>query len=193
MIPRDSITGLILAGGRGQRMNGADKGLLMFQGRPLVAHVIETLVPQVGPLLISANRHLARYRSWGRPVVADQRADFSGPLAGIASGFAQVKTPYLMVAPCDTPFLPPHLVARLAAALAAESADAAVAFGAGRLQPLCVLLSRDLQADLSAYLEDRDGSATHWLQQCRHVSVDFSDEPRAFVNINTPQDLAAVG
>ncbi len=193
MIRRDNITGLILAGGRGQRMNGADKGLLMFQGRPLVAQVIEALAPQVGPLLISANRHLARYRSWGRPVVADQRADFSGPLAGIASGFAQVKTPYLMVAPCDTPFLPPHLVARLAAALETEQAHAAVAFGAGRLQPLCVLLSRGLESDLSAYLADSDGSAIGWLRQCRHVLVDFSDETQAFVNINTPQDLAAVG
>lgn len=193
MIPRDAITGLILAGGRGRRMNGADKGLLMFQGRPLIAHVIEALAPQVGPLLISANRHLARYRSWGRPVIVDHHADYSGPLAGIASGLAQVKTPYLMVAPCDTPFLSGRLVERLAAALEAESVDAAVAFGAGQMQPLCVLLNRDLEADLNAYLANSDGSAMGWLQQCRHVPVDFSDEPRAFVNINTPQDLAAAG
>jgi len=98
-----------------------------------------------------------------------------------------------MVAPCDTPFLSGRLVGRLAAALEAEPADAAVAFGAGRMQPLCVLLSRDLEADLNAYLANSDGSAMGWLQQCRHVPVDFSDEPRAFVNINTPQDLAAAG
>lgn len=193
MIPHDNITGLILAGGRGRRMNGADKGLLMFQGRPLIAHVIEALAPQVGPLLISANRHLARYRSWGRSVISDHSVDFAGPLAGIASGLAQVKTPYLMVAPCDTPFLSGRLVGRLAAALEAEPADAAVAFGAGRMQPLCVLLNRDLEADLNVYLANSDGSAMGWLQQCRHVLVDFSDEPHAFVNINTPQDLAAAG
>lgn len=193
MIPCSDITGLILAGGRGRRMNGDDKGLLMFQGRPLIAHVIEALAPQVGPLLISANRHLARYASWGRPVIADRCKDFRGPLAGIASGLAQVKTPYLMVAPCDTPFLPARLVERLATALEAEPAGAAVAFGTGRMQPLCVLLSRDLEADLSAYLADSDRSATGWLRRLRHVLVDFSDEPRAFVNINTPRDLAAAG
>ncbi|MEK7321898.1 MAG: molybdenum cofactor guanylyltransferase MobA [Pseudomonadota bacterium] len=193
MIPRSDITGLILAGGRGRRMNGDDKGLLTFQGRPLIAHVIETLAPQVGPLLISANRHLARYANWGRPVIADRYEDFRGPLAGIASGLAQVATPYLMVAPCDTPFLPAHLVERLAAALETEPADAAVAFGAGRMQALCVLLSRELEADLSMYLADSDRSATGWLRRHRHLLVDFSDEPRAFVNINTPRDLAAAG
>ena len=192
MIAREQITGLILAGGRGRRMGGADKGLRLFKGKPLVTHVIERVRPQVATLLISANRHLDVYRAWGWPVVADRWDDFRGPLAGLASAIARVQTPYVLLSPCDTPFLPESLASRLAAALIAARADAAAVSNAGVLQPLCVLLRRELEANLSDYLARGEASARGWLMQCRHVRVEFDDQPHAFLNFNSAREMAAV-
>ncbi len=191
MIPREQITGLILAGGRGRRMGGDDKGLQPFRGKPLIAHVIERVRPQVATLLISANRHLDEYRAWGWPVVPDRWDDFRGPLAGLASVIARVETPYILVSPCDTPFLPAQLAPRLAAALRGEQADAAVVVSAGMLQPLCVLLRRELETSLTEYRARGGASAQDWLRQCRVVEVEFDDEPHAFLNLNTARELTA--
>lgn len=124
---RADITGLILAGGRGSRMGNVNKGLQPFRGEPMVRHVLTRLAPQVGPLLINANRNLDAYAAFGVPVHPDRLPDFAGPLAGLQTGLSHCDTTYLVTAPCDSPFLPDDLVARLGDALEAASADLAVA------------------------------------------------------------------
>src|SRR3569832_1461548 len=121
MITRDEIGAVILAGGSGRRMDGIEKGLLPFRGRPLVSHVIGVVEPHVGELIVSANRRVDEYAALG---------------ATPASALSGTRMPYLMIVPCDTPFLPPDLVPRLAAALSDAHADAAVAHGGGTMQPL---------------------------------------------------------
>ncbi len=189
-----AVTGLLLAGGRGERMGGRDKGLVELAGRPMVAYVIERLAPQVGTLLISANRHLERYREWGLPVLPDpDECRAAGPLAGILAGLQASETPWLAVAPCDAPCLPTDLVVRLAAALAPGDLLALPSDGT-REQPLFCLLSRSLQPDLAAWLASGHRSVTGYLARpClrrRMRLVDFSDNPENFLNINRPEDRA---
>jgi molybdopterin-guanine dinucleotide biosynthesis protein A len=191
MIRRELITGAILAGGCGRRMDGADKGLLPFEARPLISHVIDVIGPQVGSLIVSANRHRERYAQLGFPVVADHEIDFAGPLAGIVRILEHVVTPYVLVVPCDMPFLPQQLAGYLMEALTGSDAQAAVAYGAGRLQPLCVLLRRDVEEDLRRYREAGGAKVEQWLLRLRHVIVEFPDNPETFRNINTPDELLA--
>ena len=191
MIGREQITGAILAGGRGRRLAGVDKGLTPFRGRPLIRHVIDIIQPQVDSLILSANRHGAQYAALGFPVVADHETGFAGPLAGIARVLEHVVTPYLLVVPCDMPFLPPHLAARLAQALTVSDAQAVLARGAGRVQPLCVLLERGVEGNLRNFRESGEAKVALWLRGLRHVVVDFPERPAAFHNINTPADLLA--
>jgi molybdopterin-guanine dinucleotide biosynthesis protein A len=186
------VTGLVLAGGQGRRMGGADKGLTLFADRPLVAHVIERLAPQVGSLMINANRHAERYARYGYPVIADRIAGFVGPLAGLHAGLAACRTPLLVCAPCDAPFLPLDLVARLRAALEREGAQLAVPRSADeRLQPTFVLLHRAVAANLAAYLAAGQREMRAWCRQLPLATVDFADSA-AFANLNTPDDLAAM-
>ncbi|TVQ93664.1 MAG: molybdenum cofactor guanylyltransferase [Chromatiaceae bacterium] len=187
------ITGLLLAGGAARRMDGADKGLLRLHGRPLAAWVLDALRPQVGLLLLSANRNLAHYRQLGVPVIADNRAGFQGPLAGIASALTRgIASPWLLVVPCDTPLLPADLGRRLVAALAAVDASGAIAVAraGGRVHPLHALLAADLSADLEAYLASGGRSVRGWLAGHRVCEVPFDDCPDAFLNCNDPADLA---
>ena len=127
-IARDQITGLVLAGGRGSRMGGVDKGLQSFQGTTLAQHAFARLAPQVSSMMINANRNLAVYQDFGVPVWPDDPADFAGPLAGILAGLAHCSTAYLLTVPCDTPNFPLDLGARLAEGLIAADADIAVAY-----------------------------------------------------------------
>ena len=110
MIARTDITGLVLAGGRGSRMGGADKGLQSYRGMPLAMHAMLRLAPQVGRVMINANRNLAAYESFGAPVFTDASGDFAGPLAGFVAGLEQCDTPYLVTVPCDSPLFPDDLV-----------------------------------------------------------------------------------
>ena len=191
---RDAITGLILAGGRGQRLGGVDKGLQPWRGRPLVDHAIAWLAPQVGAILISANRHAADYASRAARVLADASDDFPGPLAGVLAGLRAAATPWLAVVPCDSPSLPLDLVERLAQGLG-DGRGAVVQRDLGaagvRLEPVCCLLSTALADDLAAYLADGGRKVEGWLS--RHATPVRFDRPgdaAAFVNINTPDDLA---
>lgn len=205
---REAITGLVLAGGRGSRMGGVDKGLQPHAGRALVAHVLERLRPQVGPLLVNANRHLEAYAAFGVPVCSDRTDERPGPLAGLEAGLACATTPWLACVPCDAPLLPTDLVARLAAAVRAQQADLAVAAipspadagaaaaddtrrGGPRLQPVFCLLATALQADLSAYLAQGGRRVEAWTARHRRAVVVF-DDAAAFTNVNTPQELAAL-
>ncbi|MED5621744.1 molybdenum cofactor guanylyltransferase MobA [Ideonella sp. BN130291] len=187
-IPREAITGLVLAGGRGQRMQGQDKGLLLHRGRPLVQHALDRLAPQVGPMLISANRHLPAYRSFGTPVCSDTMPGFPGPLAGWLSALQACRTPYLASVPCDVPGLPLDLVARLARALHQADADIAMARTPEREQPVFALLRHELAPSLEQALARGERRVLGWALEQRMAVVAFADAA-AFRNLNTPADL----
>jgi molybdenum cofactor guanylyltransferase len=197
MIRKDDITGLILAGGRGSRMGGVDKGLQTFRGQPIVAHVMDRLRPQVGGLMINANRHTDDYAAWGVPVVPDaQPGSFQGPLAGMLAGLTHSPTAWIATAPCDSPFLPADLVERLAQALDASPgrrmAMACTVTPEGRRhrEPVFSLIHRHLAASLEAALSRGEGKIAAWAMAEGCVEVLF-DDASTFVNINTPEDLAA--
>ncbi|RZT41621.1 molybdenum cofactor guanylyltransferase MobA [Cupriavidus agavae] len=195
MIARDDITGLILAGGRGSRMGGVDKGLQPFQGQPLVRHTLARLAPQAGTLLISANRNADTYAALGLPVIHDDLPGFAGPLAGMLAALAQCRTGWMVTAPCDTPFLPLDLVARLARAIEAEGADLAIplveeADGRQRLQPVFCLMPATAAASLRAYVEAGHRKIETWVTAQRLARVPF-DDATAFSNINTLDELRA--
>lgn len=191
------ITGLVLAGGQGARMGGLDKGLQAFKGKTLAQHALARLRPQVGSLMLSANRHLADYAAFGVPVWTDAKSesedDFAGPLAGMLAGLAHCTSTYLACVPCDAPLFPSDLVARLGAALLADQADMAVAAsidasGSLRSQPVFCLLRSDLQASLAQYLQQGGRKVAVWLAQHRTATVAF-DDAQAFSNANTLAEL----
>jgi len=189
MAKQSNICGAILAGGRGQRVGGVDKGLLKFDGRPLIEHAIAAIVSQVSTIMISANRNQEQYERLGYPVIADGEADFPGPLAGISGVLEKNTLPYVLIVPCDMPFLPLHLVERLSVAMNYQRAMAAVACDAERLQPLCLLLHRDIREDLLCYRRSGGRKVRDWLKGLRYCEVDFSDCSEAFANINTQEQL----
>ena len=189
------ITGLVLAGGRGSRMGGVDKGLVPWRGRALVDHVIDRLRPQVGSVMVSANRNQDAYRERGVQVLGDASAGFEGPLAGILSGLRAAATPWVAVVPCDAPRLPVDLVARLAAAL--QGTQAAVVQrpqgdGGLRIEPVCCLLNRALADDLEEALARGERRVEPWLARHGRTAIfDRADDAGAFANLNTPDDLQA--
>ncbi|MDD5297111.1 MAG: molybdenum cofactor guanylyltransferase [Rhodocyclaceae bacterium] len=191
MISLENITGLVLAGGMGRRMGGADKGLLLLHGRPLAALTLARLKPQVGRLFISANRNLEAYAALGAEVLPDLLPDYPGPLAGIHAALARIGTHWLATSPCDSPDLPSDLVARLMAAALAADAPLAVARTAGRSQPAFMLCRRELLPSLTAYLESGQRRVGAWQASEGAAQADFDDCAEAFANFNTPEDLAA--
>lgn len=186
------LTGLILAGGRATRMGGIDKGLIVVAGQPMVQHVLQRLAPQVGSLLINANRNQDTYGALGAQVVADRMPEFPGPLAGMASGLAAAETDWVVTVPCDSPLLPDDLAQRLVTALHRDGADLAVASGEGRLQPVFSLLPVRLLADLEAYLEQGERKIDRWFRRHRMAIADFNDVPEVFINVNTPDERDAL-
>jgi len=192
-IARTDITGVVFAGGQGRRMGGVDKGLVELDGRALVAHVIERLAPQVGELVINANQNRDRYAAFGYPVVADVIPDFAGPLAGLHAAMAAATTPYVVTSPCDSPFLPADLVARLALALAATPLDLAVARTFDQPHPVFSLVRTDVRPHLEAFLRGGGRKIDAWYATLRVADVRFDDEADAFRNINTKAELAASG
>jgi molybdopterin-guanine dinucleotide biosynthesis protein A len=189
---RSQLSGLVLAGGRATRMGGVDKGLLMLAGRPLVTYIVQALRSQVADLFINANRNLEQYRELGHPVVTDLMEGYYGPLAGMASGLRIAKTHYLLTSPCDSPFVPSDLAARLHTSLINKNAEIAVAENQGRLEPVFALIDCRLLPSLLEYLNSGERKIDRWYAQHRMAAVDFSDNPRAFINLNTPEELAAV-
>lgn len=191
-----NITGLILAGGRGSRMGSIDKGLVPLAGKPMVAHVMERLAPQVQHLLINANQNPDTYAAFGVPVWPDAMPDFAGPLAGLQTGLMHCATPYLVTAPCDSPFLPMDLVERLAQGLLQKSADLAIAVtGEGETRqahPVFCLLKTELLPHLTAFLEGGGRKMALWYAPLAVARVHFADEA-AFRNINTLDELHTLG
>lgn len=210
----EDISGLVLAGGRGTRMGGADKGLQLHQGMPLALHALRRLQPQVGRTMLNANRNLAAYEAMGVPVWPDSvgtklgRAstastagpagtvgtaeDYPGPLAGLMAGLQHCDTPWLVTVPCDTPHFPEDLVMRLAAAAAEATVPVALAAtredGELRAQPVFALVRADLLDSLVAYMDRGGRKVLPWLRQHGAVEVPF-DDAQAFFNANTAAEL----
>ncbi len=196
MIDAQDITGLILCGGRGTRMGGVDKGLQNHHGMPLALHALMRLQPQVGQVLINANRNLSAYESMGVPVWPDPIADYPGPLAGWLAGLEHCETPYLLTVPCDSPNFPLDLAARLAAALVEADADIAMAAttedGRQQVQPVFCLLKSGLLESLVAALNAGERKIDRWTAQHRCATVQF-DDAAAFANANTLDELQRLG
>jgi molybdopterin-guanine dinucleotide biosynthesis protein A len=190
-IARSEVTGVVLAGGQGRRMGGVDKGLVELDGRPMVAHVLERLAPQVGPILVNANQNADRYAAFGYPVVSDAVGGFAGPLAGLHAGLTRAATPFVVTVPCDSPFLPVDLVERLGERLQRERASLAVAKTFDQPHPVFALVRREVLPGLAAFLEGGGRKIDAWYAALAVVEVSFDDRADAFRNINTPDELAA--
>jgi molybdopterin-guanine dinucleotide biosynthesis protein A len=190
-IARTDVTGIVLAGGMGRRMGSVDKGLVELDGRPMVAHVLDRLAPQVGALVINANQNPDRYAAFGYPVVADEVGGFAGPLAGLHAGMRRATSAYVVTVPCDSPFLPLDLVTRLAVDMARDNAELAVAKTHAQPHPVFALVRRDVLPHLTAFLSGGGRKIDAWYATLRVVEVPFDDEEAAFRNINTAVELAA--
>lgn len=190
-VSQAGITGVLLAGGLGRRMGGIDKGLAPLDGRPMAAHAIERLAPQVDELLINANQNAHVWAGFGLRVIADDVAGFAGPLAGLHAALTRAAHERVVTVPCDSPFLPHDLVARLAAAWHDAGADVAVARTFEQLHPVFCLCRRDLAGHIETYLASGGRRIENWLASLKTVEVAFDDEADAFRNINTLQELDA--
>ena len=186
--PRNAITGLVLAGGLARRMGGMDKGLIELAGRPMIEHVLDALRPQVGSLLINANRNTDRYAAYGHPVVSDTLQGFMGPLAGVLAALQRLATEFLVTVPCDAPLVAPDLVRRLHEACVAGDADVAVATDGRRHQPVFLLLRASTAPSLEAYLTSGGRKIDTWFARLRLAEADFSDALDTFVNVNDPDE-----
>lgn len=186
---RGTITGVVLAGGRARRLGGQDKGLVEFAGRPLVEWVIEGIAPQVGHVLINANRNGDRYAKYGFSVIKDEMEGFQGPLAGFAGAMAAASTPWILTLPCDGPFPHPNLAERLGHALVEQNAEIAVAADGERMQPVYALLPVTLLGSLTAFLNAGERKIDRWYARHRTALADFRDRPECFANINSAEDV----
>ncbi|MFP3341824.1 molybdenum cofactor guanylyltransferase MobA [Halomonas sp. SIMBA_159] len=192
MIAKHDLTGMILAGGEGRRMGGRDKGLEPFAGLPLVAHTVKRFDGQVQELMINANRNSDAYALFADRVIEDAEGGFKGPLMGIYSGLRAAQTPWLLVAPCDSPALPHDLVARMVSGItqAGVEHDIAVAFDGERLHPVVALLRTSLADDLATTLAEGERKIDRWYARHAWCRVDMSDCPEAFANLNTEEEKA---
>lgn len=187
------ITGLILAGGRGQRMGGQDKGLTIYRGEPLVQHVARRISPQVDRLIVSCNRNRRAYERLGFETVADDFPDYPGPLAGIAAGAHLISTPLLFCCPCDVPYVPDDVVQQLLAHM--QTRRITYVQDGNRAQPLLCLIQREATQSILPYLEANGRSVMGWMdrEQAVAVSWDGAERPEGapdpFLNLNTPKDL----
>jgi len=187
--PPSGVTGIVLAGGLGRRMGGVDKGLKQLRQKPMVQWVIERFAPQLDEILINANQNLETYAAFGHRVIPDAIGGYAGPLAGLHRGLTEAKHDLVATVPCDSPFLPPDLVARLFAAMQAENAGLAVAKTGAQLHPVFCLCRRNVLASLTAFLESGGRKIDAWYAALAVVEVPFDDEPDAFSNINTEAEL----
>ncbi len=189
------ITGLILAGGRAQRMGGIDKGLIPFHNKPLIESAIERLKPQVASILINANRNITKYAHYGYPVIMDETPDFSGPLAGFSIGLKHCQTPYLLTSPCDSPLLPSDLAEKMVTELELNNLDLVYASsledGKAWAQPVFCLMRNNLRDSLTNFLNKGDLKIDRWFKELHSGTVIF-ENALAFANVNTPEELEAL-
>ncbi len=186
------ITGIVLAGGRGRRMGGVDKGLQLLRGKAMVQWVIDRFGPQVDELLINANQNIEQYQSLGYHVIPDIIGDFAGPLAGLHRGLGEAAHALVATAPCDSPFLPTDLLARLSAALDAHAAELAVARTGDQLHPVFCICRNSVLPSLTDFLAGGGRKIDAWYARLKVVEVAFDDQPEAFANINTAAELGTL-
>lgn len=185
------ITAVILAGGRGMRMGGVDKGLVDYQGQPMIEHVLARITPQVDHVIINANRNIERYQAYGVPVITDENDQFDGPLAGMQAALHHASTDWVLSVPCDSPLVPLDLASRLSQAvqvveaMSEPQAMLAIARSASGTHPVFCLMPRSVSADLDAYLQSGQRRVSGWQALHPHIFVSFKDE-QAFTNINQP-------
>jgi molybdopterin-guanine dinucleotide biosynthesis protein A len=196
---KQDITAIILAGGRGSRMGGTDKGLQNFNGTPMALHTLMRVGGQVGYSMINANRNLSAYESFGADVWPDGNDEFAGPLSGFVVGLERCETPYLLTVPCDTPFLPHDLASRLWYGLQGDSetegADIAMAAQTGHTQPAFCLIKHEMLESLLLFMKQGGRKIDAWTATQKTVVVNFDkpeDDPKAFANANTLAELAAL-
>lgn len=189
MIEKNQITAVILAGGKGSRLGGQDKGLVSYKNKPLIQHVLDRIEPQVGQIIINANRNRDDYAKFEHPVISDELSDFQGPLAGFLTGMRTCNTDYILTLPCDGPDLPDDLISRLVDELESQQGDntIVVAHDGKRLQPVHALIPTVLIESLEGFVANGDRKIDLWYAQHRMVTADFSDKPEVFFNINTEQ------
>ncbi len=187
-LSKHDVTAVILAGGKGRRMQGKDKGLVELAERPLIEHVIAVIEPQVESIIINANRNQQQYSDYGYPVISDALDGYQGPLAGFISALKNSTTSHIVTLPCDGPLLPGDLVERLIFALNKENAEIAVAHDGERMQPVYSLTPVTLTASLSDFLDSGERKIDLWYKQHQVALADFSDCPESFRNINTTKE-----
>lgn len=191
-INKTDVTGVILAGGQARRMQGKDKGLVLLNNKPMVEYVIESLKPQVGKLLINANRNLEKYSAHGFDIVSDELSGYHGPLAGMASALNTVTTAYMLTAPCDSPFIANDLAERLINALKTDGADISVAHNGERIQPVFCLMKKELLSSINDFLNSGERKIDKWFNQHKLAIADFSDNSKTFDNLNTIEDIQSI-
>lgn len=184
------VAGVILAGGLARRMNGVDKGLVSYKGRPLVSFAIEALKDLADQIIINANRSLDKYLQFGLPILTDETDGFDGPLAGIQAAMHYVNAEILLVMPCDTPLIKAEHMKKLLIMLEKNDADVAVAFDGERLHPVILAINTCLKFSLQIYLNKGGRKVETWVRQQNTVLADFSKEPEIFVNINSLAELS---
>jgi len=182
-----AVTGIVLAGGLGRRMGGVDKGLQPLRGKPMVEWVLARLAPQVGEIIINANQNAETYRKFGHRVVADDVGGFAGPLAGLHAGLKAARNPLVVTVPCDSPFMTLDLVSRLHSSLGDN--DLAVAKTGDQAHPVFALVRRNLLENLEKFLVQGGRKIDAWYAPLKYVEVLFDDQPDAFRNINTREEL----
>ncbi|RUM80000.1 MAG: molybdenum cofactor guanylyltransferase [Candidatus Thioglobus sp.] len=188
MIDKNNITAVILSGGRSSRMQGEDKGLILLNDKPLIGYVADVVNSKVVRLLISANRNIDAYQKYGE-VISDKLSDFQGPLAGIVKAMSVVSTPYLLVLPCDSPLVNEIVIDRLIQCMVNKDMDICVADDGSYIHPTFAIMKTSLKDNLLAFLDSGERKLGLWIEQNNFQKVDFSDQPKVFINLNNPQDF----
>jgi len=186
---KKNITAIVLAGGRSSRMQYRDKGLMLFHDKPMVEHVVSRLKGQVDEILISANQNLGIYGRYSERVLTDDASDFPGPLAGICEGLKAMQTDFLLVVPCDGPMLPLDLAGRLYNQLQHNEAYLAVVHDGQYKQPTYNMVHRNMLNNAQQFLQSGERKLGLWLKDNNALLVDFSDQPKAFANLNSEKEL----
>jgi molybdopterin-guanine dinucleotide biosynthesis protein A len=190
--PDGLLTVVILAGGRGRRLGGCDKGLFKWQGKPLIEHVLQNIESVTPNILINANQNIDVYQRYGHPVISDATADFAGPLAGMLAALRSVDTPFILTLPCDAPFASPDIIVKFCDVHKERQQRLYIAATAEGLQPVYAMIHNSLTDSLTQYLEAGNRKVQNWMKANDAVVVDFERQASSFVNINTENDLRSI-
>jgi len=190
MNKQSKVSGVVLAGGLARRMNKQDKGLVLFNNKPMITYALQAIVPVVDELFINANRNIEQYQQFNYPVISDASDDFAGPLAGVLAALNACKNDVLLVTPCDSPFMTAEGLQALLAEQQRCQADIAVAFDGERIHPVFMAIKSSLKSSLKNYLAQGERKIDRWFEQHNWVKVDFSTNPEFFSNINTLEQLS---